>query len=778
MHKVSELYKSLWQDPLHEEETKLVVAGEEYTNDDIVSVSPSGGIYSTPGIGNCASRQIDLEIYPKGTIPRQAKIEVFQRLVCGDQASEWIPKGVFFFSTRETNKITGTLTVTGYDSMLKAEETWLTSDYDTENWPMPQTDAVADIAYRMGVEVDDRTALPTDFPVAYPVDENGDLTMREVLSYIAVANSGNWIITDEGKLRLLVYGDIPAETNYLVTEHGDAITIGGIRILTSAEVSQQERSSTADKVFLVQNESDLDYDDKLTRITRVNLNVDSDVMYTSGDDTGRTLECTCPWGTQDMADRILETVGAVDYQPYTAKGALLDPAAELGDGITLGGIYSVLASVSSDIGRMTISDISAPGLDEIDDEYPYQTKQERETKRNLAKTQSIITKTAEQIRLEVYSEIDDLSASVELALDSISAEVRGLDNSVSALDLYVGGLTLSVTDNGTSSTIKLLSGSAEIASQNITMSGMVTYTGLENGTTVINGACIKTGIIDAERLNLTGAITWGDLSSSVQDDINDAYTMAEDAQTVANDVDNIVSGWSYVYRGTTYIDGEMLMTGTVTASTLQGGELLLLDENGLTAGSLTLTGASSYSGRKMVIDSGAIEINASYGDVYLEGGDGTYIQLSSDIVVGQGDLISNYNNRYSCGSSSHLWSDVYANNGTIVTSDLTKKNSVIYGLDAYDGFFDLLKPMSFLFNEGTSGRRHPGLGAQDVERALTDSELTSMDFAGFIKSPRKDETGHVIEGEYDYALRYTEFIPLLIEQVQKLKTRIKELEGN
>ena len=231
MHSVSELYKSLWRDPLHEEETKIVIAGEEYTNDEILSSNPSGGIYSTPGIGNCASRQIDLEIYPKGTIPRQAKIEVYQRLVLGDQASEWIPKGVFFFSRRETNKITGTLTVTGYDSMLKAEETWLTSDYDTENWPMPQADAVADIACRMGVEVDSRTVLSEAFPVAYPVDENGDLTMREVLGYIAVANAGNWIITDEGKLRLLGYGDIPEETNYLVTEYGEAITFGGVRIL-------------------------------------------------------------------------------------------------------------------------------------------------------------------------------------------------------------------------------------------------------------------------------------------------------------------------------------------------------------------------------------------------------------------------------------------------------------------------------------------------------------------------------------------------------------------
>ena len=231
MQTTSDLYKSLLQNPDHEKEIKMVIAGVEYGMDNIVSCSTSGGLFSEPGIGNCASRQIDLEVFPVGTIPRQAKIQAFVRLVYGEQASEWIPKGVFFISTRKRNKLTGTLTITGYDAMLKAEQTWLTSDYDTETWPMTQTDAVSDIAGRIGVAVDSRTVLSEEYPVEYPVGENGDLTMREVLSGIAVSNAGNWIITDDGKLRLIGYGDIPNETNLLVTEHGEAILFGGVRII-------------------------------------------------------------------------------------------------------------------------------------------------------------------------------------------------------------------------------------------------------------------------------------------------------------------------------------------------------------------------------------------------------------------------------------------------------------------------------------------------------------------------------------------------------------------
>ena len=119
----------------------------------------------------------------------------------------------------------------GYDAMLKAEEVWLDSTYDTQTWPMPVVDAVNDIADRMGVAVDSRTTLNTAFPVQYPVDTAGDMTMREVLKRIAVANAGNWIISDEGKLLLVKLNSMPEETSYLINNIGEAITFGGDRII-------------------------------------------------------------------------------------------------------------------------------------------------------------------------------------------------------------------------------------------------------------------------------------------------------------------------------------------------------------------------------------------------------------------------------------------------------------------------------------------------------------------------------------------------------------------
>lgn len=335
----------------------------------------------------------------------------------------------------------------------------------------------------------------------------------------------------------------------------------------------------------------------------------------------------------------------------------------------------------------------------------------------------------------------------------------------------------------------------EIDALGVKIDGLTTFTnsladGLENGTTTINGGCIKTGTIDAQYLNLTGAIKFGDLNSDAQGKINTAQTTADKANTAASnaqtkadsaytkayDLDNIVSDWGYVYQGTTYIDGEKIMTGTVTASKLEGGEVLLLDTNADEAAAFFLTGASSYEGGALRIVSGAIEINALDGAVYIEDGGGYYIQLNGQDITCRGYFQPAASNEYALGWSNLLWSDVYAASGTINTSDETKKKDIVRDISRYNDFFDGLMPCSYRFIDGTSGRIHLGMIAQDIEKTMMKCGISDMDFAGFIKSPKEDAEGNTIDGEYDYALRYAEFIPMLIWQVQKLKARVAELE--
>ena len=230
MRVTSELYRKLWA-MHHTKETKVDISGVEYTGSEIFSCRIYGGVFAKPTIGTCSSRTLILKIMPKGIIPKGAKITVYARLAAGGEVSEWIKQGEFFISLRPRDKRTGALNITAYDAMLKANAVWLNDTYAEVNWPMSETDAVADIANRMGVSLDARTVLDNVFPLDYPVDENGDMTMWSVLCGIGVSNCGSWVITPDGDLRLLRFGAVPEETNYLVTGIGDAITFGGVKIL-------------------------------------------------------------------------------------------------------------------------------------------------------------------------------------------------------------------------------------------------------------------------------------------------------------------------------------------------------------------------------------------------------------------------------------------------------------------------------------------------------------------------------------------------------------------
>ena len=416
----------------------------------------------------------------------------------------------------------------------------------------------------------------------------------------------------------------------------------------------------SDKVYLGQNVSDLDYDEKVSRISRINLSVDSDHIYTSGDDTGRTLEVSCPWGSQAMADSILAKVSGIDYQPYEASDALIDQAAEIGDGITLGGVYSVLAKSSISLDKQCAANIAAPYNDEIDDEYPYKTPEQRKSERQLAYARSLITKTAEEIRLEVSNELDSLSSSIDVKLGSITSTVQGLNGKISTLeqtdseiraeitdqindlsssiDVKLGSITSTVQGLGSSvssieqkvdsikidvttkdgvSTIELTGTGITASSAAIDLSGFVTFNGLSGGTTTIDGSCIKTGTIDADRINLTGAISWGDLSSSVQDAINNA------GDTVPSYIKSTYIDFSRV-SSPKIIGNEIITTGHFAVTGDVGGVAgdlgYMGGANGLDAAGKTTYGVALSNGSPDGLGSGDNYLIVTNGGVRMQAG--------------------------------------------------------------------------------------------------------------------------------------------------------------
>lgn len=220
----------------------------------------------------------------------------------------------------------------------------------------------------------------------------------------------------------------------------------------------------------------------------------------------------------------------------------------------------------------------------MEDEYPAGGYIAQEFNRKIAETRSIITKTSEAIMLKV----------------------EGLDGKYTEVKTTLDGLT--VTD--------------------------------QSGTTKIKGSSIETesiavNSISADKLNLTGAITFGDLDADAQNSINTANSNASTAITAANGAVQKVSAWEY--PGSTYIDGSKIMAGTVMATKLLGGTVGLLASDESIVGALNLAYTTTGIGLGILTSQGGIQIQSA-GNLFLSAGTGGAITLQNNHIVLAGAL--------------------------------------------------------------------------------------------------------------------------------------------
>ena len=132
--------------------------------------------------------------------------------------------------------------------------------------------------------------------------------------------------------------------------------------------------------------------------------------------------------------------------------------------------------------------------------------------------------------------------------------------------------------------------------------------------------------------------------------------------------------------------------------------------------------------------------------------------------------------------------------GETIKSDINLKKDFGEFNDKHDVFYDNLKPKLYKYIFGTSGRYHYGFITQEVEDALSKSELTTQEFGGVnimkiseretefcngeITDLENNETNYLLDKGIteQHNLIYSEFIALNTWQIQKLKAKIKEQE--
>lgn len=315
---------------------------------------------------------------------------------------------------------------------------------------------------------------------------------------------------------------------------------------------------------------------KYKPISRVTLLVDDENSLTAGDDTGMEVIASCPHATQPMVNALLQTMKGYQYQAYEAGAANIDPAAELGDGVTVGGIYSPLSKLSDD-GR-GYAGISSPGEAEMEDEYPSGGYIAQEFNRKIAETRSIIAKTSEAIMLKV----------------------EGIDGKYTEVKTTLDGLT--VTD--------------------------------QSGTTKIKGSSIETKNLYVDAANITGTLTANKIqtSSISVGDLKDGSNYAtktyvdSNAGLSASEVDSAIA---------TYIDST-----SITAQKLRGQTVELLANSNTKVGEISLVETNVDYGIGIKTLYGGIKLESATNVYLKASGPyGGFITLANNIVsLGGGEL--------------------------------------------------------------------------------------------------------------------------------------------
>ena len=140
----------------------------------------------------------------------------------------------------------------------------------------------------------------------------------------------------------------------------------------------------SDSINILQRAENVEIAPLFNTYSKVILNIDDETQASSGTGSGRTLELDNPlFGSQAVAAKMLQRLRGYQYQPYSAQGALVDPAAEMGDAISVNDVYGGIYTRERNFSRLMITDVSAPNDEEINHEYKYETPTERKLKREM-----------------------------------------------------------------------------------------------------------------------------------------------------------------------------------------------------------------------------------------------------------------------------------------------------------------------------------------------------------------------------------------------------------
>ena len=520
----------------HKTQYRFVIAGVEYTEKDLWTTPTfTKPLMATPGIGNCCSASLALTVIKKDgiTIPKAADVYAYARLTNGTVTTDWVDQGHFKVSKRLGEK--NRLQLTCWDLMGMMNRNFISAT-NISHLPASMTDVVADISSVTGIPLDSRTTIQTgeDFKI---FALNAAETMLDILSIVAVAHAGNWIITEAGKLRLVPIAGTAAEA---------------VQRAVSYKRYTENITNQSITAFVVSSTE--------TGVSTVVSNADPGLQIPASLPELKT-------GVSTYLQSVLD--GGLPVHPYTLSGAFIDPCVELGDTIAIqhnGATKNLLVTSMVVRGNVAYDADLSYSLDlesVTEDEYPYVTAQNSTTNQVQARLHGLKI-TEDQIILSVATKVgeDEIISKINLSSEGIqiSASKINLTGYVTVTDLSTAGST---TINGANIT------TGTISAARVDLSDYITVTDLStSGSTVINGDNITTGTISAARLELSGYVRVTDLSTSGSTTINGDNITTGTISASRLDLSGYATFTDLSTAGSTNINGANITTGTIDAARL------------------------------------------------------------------------------------------------------------------------------------------------------------------------------------------------------------------
>lgn len=588
-------------------------------------------------VGNCTIGTLNFSILTTDAIPKSARMVVRSRPYLNDIYAEWMNFGTFYIDERSSVDDLTTIIaydsmkmgnqVYSDDSITrkwpKAIKTVVTR--------IAQQMGVGIDSRTMSEIINSSIG---DMEVVLKPDDNSSLL--DILAHIGGILGGNWTITPDDKLRFIALTTIPENTNYIIDNDGEynyISTEGGNAIIWAPNDSQEGEGGNVEVVDVNVVLGSFDTSRQYS-ISKVTMSIDEDHVYSYGDTSGFELLIEDnPYATPGLCKALYESAAGIVYAPFNMENACYDPAAELGDGLIIHAEEPIASILFNEVRTFDIvfrANASAPGEDETESEYPYKTAYQRmkyeiqdatvqlgrELRSVISQTQTEIMQTVSDVYVtKEDSDIVELSTASKIAqsANSIMLTVsrnfttKGETREVqSSIEQTADKILLTVSDNYTTkedsektsqmlmSTIEQTAGAIRFTVQETTRVLDGRLTNAETSLSLIPGELeakvSKDGVIasinasatgpessvkiNADRINITGLVTFTDLSTqNERTEIHggnikaNTITLSSLTQNDRSAIYNATAEQQYIYLSQAQIGSVAPNTTWVTNST-------------------------------------------------------------------------------------------------------------------------------------------------------------------------------------------------------------------